>query len=140
MARFCIWSRRSSGFWKKKPFDKKSSKNVEKEVKVEEAKKEEKAEVKEEKTVSKKAAVKEDLSGKTVAELRELAKAKDRIYIVPGCKNEYGFKLSGTNSVRKYVLVSAVTIGFIDKFLGEHTLLYQDDLDAYYIRAKECEK
>lgn len=69
-----------------------------------------------------------------------LAKAKDRIYIVPGCKNEYGFKLSGTNSVRKYVLVSAATIGFIDKFLGEHTLLYQDDLDAYYIRAKEAEK
>ena len=62
---------------KKKSFDKKSSKNVEKEVKVEEAKKEEKAEVKEEKTVSKKATVKEDLSGKTVAELRELAKAKE---------------------------------------------------------------
>ena len=65
---------------KKKSFDKKSSKNVEKEVKVEEAKKEEKVakEVKEVKeTVKEKAAVKEDLTGKTVAELRELAKAKD---------------------------------------------------------------
>ena len=69
-----------------------------------------------------------------------LAKAKDRIYIVPGCKNEYGFQLAGSNSARKYVLVSAGTIGFIDKFIGEHTLLYQDDLDAYYIRAKEAEK
>ena len=58
---------------KKKTFDKKSSKSVEKEVKVEEAK-EEKAE---EKAVSKKATVKEDLTGKTVAELRELAKAKE---------------------------------------------------------------
>ena len=57
---------------------KKSSKSFEKEVKVEEAKKEEKAEVKEEKvTVKEKAAVKEDLTEKTVAELRELAKAKE---------------------------------------------------------------
>ena len=40
--------------------------------------KEEKAEVKEEKVVTlEKAAVKEDLTGKTVAELRELAKAKE---------------------------------------------------------------
>ena len=66
---------------KKKSFDnKRSSKSFEKEVKVEEAKKEEKVakvEVKEEKTVEKKAAVKEDLTGKTVAELRELAKAKE---------------------------------------------------------------
>ena len=66
---------------KKKSFDnKRSSKSFEKEVKVEEAKKEEKVakvEVKEEKTVEKKAAVKEDLTGKTVTELRELAKAKE---------------------------------------------------------------
>ena len=64
---------------KRKSFDKKSSNKPEKEVKVEEAKeeKEAKVEVIEEKTVSKKAAVKEDLSGKTVAELRELAKAKE---------------------------------------------------------------
>ena len=62
---------------KKKTFDKKSSKNVEKEVKVEETKKEEKVQVKEEKTVEKKAEVKEDLTEKTVAELRELAKAKE---------------------------------------------------------------
>ena len=65
---------------KRKPFDKKSSNKPEKEVKVEEAKKEEKVakEVKEVKeTVKEKAAVKEDLTGKTVAELRELAKAKD---------------------------------------------------------------
>ena len=61
---------------KKKSFDKKSSNKPEREV-IEEAK-EEKAEVKvEEKTVSKKATVKEDLTGKTVAELRELAKAKE---------------------------------------------------------------
>mgnify|MGYP003296565330 CR=1 FL=1 len=71
---------------KKKTFDKKSSNKPEKEVKVEEAKKEEKVakEVKEETvikeekvTVKEKAAVKEDLTGKTVAELRELAKAKE---------------------------------------------------------------
>ena len=64
---------------KKKTFDKKSSNKPEKEVKVEEAKKEEKvAEVKEVKeTVKEKAAVKEDLTEKTVAELRELAKAKE---------------------------------------------------------------
>ena len=64
---------------KKKTFDKKSSNKPEKEVKVEEAKKEEKAEVKEEKVAVKeeKAAVKEDLTEKTVAELRELAKAKE---------------------------------------------------------------
>ena len=66
---------------KRKSFDKnKSSKNVEKEVKVEEAKKEvkeAKVEVKEEKAVTKKAEVKEDLTEKTVAELRELAKAKE---------------------------------------------------------------
>ena len=62
---------------KKKTNDyKKSSNKPEREVKVEEAKKEEKAkEVKE--TVKEKAAVKEDLTGKTVAELRELAKAKE---------------------------------------------------------------
>ena len=62
---------------KKKPFDKKSSNKPEKEVKVEEAK-EEAVEVKE--TVKEKAAVKtqkEDLTEKTVAELRELAKAKE---------------------------------------------------------------
>ena len=66
---------------KKKTFDnKKSSKSLEKEVKVEEAEKEEKVEAKEvkvTKTVEKKAAVKEDLTGKTVAELKELAKAKE---------------------------------------------------------------
>ena len=68
-----------------KPFDKKNFKNNDKkEVKeeVKEAKEEkvveEKAEVKKEaKTETKKAAVKEDLTGKTVAELRELAKAKE---------------------------------------------------------------
>ena len=69
-----------------------------------------------------------------------LARAKDRIYIVPGCKNEYGFKLSGSNGKRKYVLVSASSIGFIDKFIGEHTLLYQSDLDAYYIKARGDDK
>ena len=64
---------------RRKQFDnKKSSKFEKKEVKVEETKKEEKVEAtKEEKTVEKKAAVKEDLTGKTVAELRELAKAKE---------------------------------------------------------------
>ena len=63
---------------KKKQFDKKkSSKSLEKEVKVEEAKKVEKVEAKEVKTVEEKATVKEDLTGKTVAELRELAKAKE---------------------------------------------------------------
>ena len=63
---------------KKKTFDKKSSNKPEKEVKVEEAKKEEKVEAKEVKeTVKEKAAVKEDLAGKTVSELRELAKAKE---------------------------------------------------------------
>jgi len=63
---------------KKKSFDKKSSNKPEKEVKVEEAKKEEKVakEVKEA-PVTKKAEVKEDLTEKTVAELRELAKAKE---------------------------------------------------------------
>ena len=62
---------------KKKTFDKKSSNKPEKEVKVEEAKEEAK-EVKE--TVKEKATVKEskeDLTSKTVAELRELAKAKE---------------------------------------------------------------
>ena len=67
---------------KRKSFDKKSSNKPEKEVKVEEAKKEEKVakEVKEEKApkaVKEKAAVKDDLTEKTVAELRELAKAKE---------------------------------------------------------------
>ena len=63
---------------RKKQFDKKkSSKGLEKEVKVEETKKEEKVEAKEVKTVEKKAVVKEDLTSKTVAELRELAKAKE---------------------------------------------------------------
>ena len=65
----------------KKKFDnKKSSKNSVKETKVEEAKTEEKAEEKvEEKAATKvkKAEVKEDLTEKTVAELRELAKAKE---------------------------------------------------------------
>ena len=64
---------------KRKSFDnKRSSKSFEKEVKVEEAKEEKvaKVEVKEE-AAPKKAAVKEDLTGKTVAELRELAKAKE---------------------------------------------------------------
>ena len=64
---------------KKKQFDKKKSSNKEK---VEETKKEEKTEevvkeVKEEKTVTKKAVEKEDLSTKTVAELRALAKEKE---------------------------------------------------------------
>ena len=67
-------------FDKKKKFnDNKKSSKVVSEVKVEEAK-EEKVEAKEEKapkTETKKAAVKEDLTGKTVAELRELAKAKE---------------------------------------------------------------
>ena len=64
----------------KKVFDKKKSSNrPEREVKVEEAKKEDKApkaEAKEE-TGKEKASVKEDLTDKTVAELRELAKAKE---------------------------------------------------------------
>lgn len=61
----------------KRKFDnKKSSKKVEKDTNVEETKKEEKVEVK---TAIKKekATVKEDLTEKTVAELRELAKAKE---------------------------------------------------------------
>ncbi len=58
---------------KRKVFDKnKSSKNVEKEEKQEKPEKQENKE-----TVTKKATVKEDLTGKTVAELRELAKAKE---------------------------------------------------------------
>ena len=63
----------------KKQFDKKKSSNKEK---VEETKTEEKTEevvkeAKEEKTVSKKAVEKEDLSTKTVAELRTLAKERE---------------------------------------------------------------
>ena len=71
-------------FDKKKPFDKKNNKksfNKEsKEVKEENVEKEApKAEVKEEKATKepKKAEVKEDLTAKTVAELRELAKARE---------------------------------------------------------------
>ena len=65
---------------KKRKFDnKKSSEKVVKEAKVED--KEAKKEVKEVKEVKpakeEKAAVKEDLTGQTVAELRELAKAKE---------------------------------------------------------------
>ena len=61
---------------KRKSFDnRRSSKSFEREVKVEE--KVAKVEVKEEKAVEEKAAVKEDLTGKTVTELRELAKAKE---------------------------------------------------------------
>ena len=64
-------------FDKKKKFnDNKKSSKVVSEVKVEEAK-EEKAEVKTEKVAEKKATVKEDLTEKTVAELRELAKARE---------------------------------------------------------------
>ena len=65
---------------KKKKFDKKKSSNKEKveetkeEVKTEKVEKEAK---KEEKTVTKKAVEKEDLSTKTVAELRALAKEKE---------------------------------------------------------------
>ena len=64
-----------------KPFDKKkkfneNKKSSKEEVKVEETKEVKKAE-KEEKETVKKATVKEDLTGKTVAELRELAKAKE---------------------------------------------------------------
>ena len=60
----------------KRKFDnKKSSKKIEKDTKVEEPKKEE-AEVKPA-NKEEKASVKEDLSGKTVAELRELAKEKE---------------------------------------------------------------
>ncbi len=63
---------------KRKQFDKKKSLN--KEVKVEgtkENKSEKKVEIKEAKAVKEKAVEKEDLSTKTVAELRELAKTKD---------------------------------------------------------------
>ena len=56
----------------KKPFDKKNN-----EKKFSKSEKEVKEEVTEEKTVEEKAPVKEDLSGLTVAELRELAKAKE---------------------------------------------------------------
>ena len=79
----------NKSFDKKNKDFKKSSNKPEKEEKVEETK-EEKVEVVEEKVekkttakketkkeTTKKAAVKEDLTGKTVAELRELAKAKD---------------------------------------------------------------
>ncbi len=61
-------------FDKKRNFDKKKSSSKKEEVKVEETKKVAK---KEEKTVNEKAEVKEDLTKKTVAELRELAKAKE---------------------------------------------------------------
>ena len=68
-------------FDKKRKFnDNKKSSKVEKEVKVEEKinePKEEKAEKVEKPVTEKKATVKEDLTGKTVAELRELAKAKE---------------------------------------------------------------
>ena len=73
---------------RRQPFDKKNKKQFDKKKssdnkeKVEETKKEEKTEkvvkeAKEEKTVSKKAVEKEDLSTKTVAELRALAKEKE---------------------------------------------------------------
>ena len=51
--------------------------NQKREAKKEETKTEPKKEVKEEKVTEKKAVVKEDLTSKTVAELRELAKAKE---------------------------------------------------------------
>jgi len=61
-----------------KRFDNKKSFNkVAKEAKVEKKETKPEKEVKEEKTVEVKATVKEDLTGKTVAELRDLAKAKE---------------------------------------------------------------
>lgn len=65
------------------------------------------------------------------------AVAKNRLYIAPGCKDEYSFKITGkSNGARGYVHVSASTIGFIDKFCGVHMIEYYKDLDAYYIRAR----
>ena len=60
---------------RRKSFDSKKSSKLDREVKVEEEKSE--TLVKKEKVTEKKAAVKEDLTEKTVAELRELAKAKE---------------------------------------------------------------
>lgn len=65
-----------------------------------------------------------------------LAVGNRRIWIVSGCADEYGYKISKKNGTRGYVLVSVSAIGYIDAFLGDHELLYSSDMDAYYITEK----
>ena len=62
-----------------------------------------------------------------------IAVAKNRIWIAPGCADAYGYKLAKNTATRRYVMISAASIGFIDKFIGEHELKYSEELDVYYI-------
>ena len=70
-----------------------------------------------------------------------LAVAKNRLYIAPGCKDGYSFRIvSKSNGRRGYVNIMASTIGFIDKFLGQHKIEFYEDLDAYYIKEQDGER
>lgn len=67
-----------------------------------------------------------------------VGKSKTRIYIVPGCNDKHGFKLTGgRNSKRRYVAIRQEAIGLIDNFTGNHALKFDADLDAYYVTAED---
>ena len=74
-------------------------------------------------------------TSKKMGEFVRIAPTEHRLYITPGCNDEYGFKLSahGKNSHRRYTALTANAVGFIDGFLGEHALKYDSELDVYYV-------
>ncbi len=77
---------------------------------------------------------------KKLGDYVRVAATDKRLYIVSGCKDEYGFKMAGKEGYRRYVYLTPSTIGFIDKFVGDHELQYYEDLDAYYVTAKGVEQ
>lgn len=77
-------------------------------------------------------------AGKKLGEYVRVAHSKSRIYIAPGCRDKYGFKVTQhAQGKRKYVHVAIDSIGFIDAFIGDHKLKYDADLDVYYITEDE---
>lgn len=62
-----------------------------------------------------------------------LSPSRSQLYLVPNDTGYYISKPKETKGERVFFTVSVSAIGNIDRFLGEHTLKYNNELDGYYI-------
>lgn len=84
-----------------------------------------------------------DKFAKKLGDRVRVAVTDKRIYFVSGCDDEYGYKLmrqKSKSNTRAYIRLPVSSVGFIDKFLGSHSVAYYEDLDAYYVGAKGASK
>ena len=77
--------------------------------------------------------------GAKMGDYFRVAPTDKRLYIAPGCKDNYGFKLrrASASTDRRYCSILASTVGNISGYIGSHAVKYDSDLDVYFVTKGE---